>query len=135
MTGAAVDIKPITKAKPSNVDLAAGINQVHACFEEHKRSTSLQLAHVKTQVDKAARDAREATLDTKAIKIAMGLVGDKKPVAGLSSNWVSFRRTVFATTTSLTAAVVVYKVFVIAWPSLRVLWDSVKTAAAHGMLP
>lgn len=102
--------KPIDETHPTMRALARGHNQLHECLE-----------HARDDIDLLLR--------------AQGLRGDRGRVSGLSSSWQAFRRTVYATTTSITAVGVLYVVGrFIAWPMLVTGWAAFDHIAMRGGL-
>lgn len=102
-------------AKPTNRDLGDRLVQVHDCVEKHQKSN---LAHFKTLTEDMAK--------VKAVV--------EKPTAGTSTPWQAWRRTLFATTTSVTSVAVIYKIALAAGPGI---WEAIKGlmhAAAHGLI-
>ena len=110
-------IDPITKAKPTNADLAKGINQIHTCFEDHKRITREGVAAAVRASADAAKKAAIASDDIATIREALGLAEGKKKVAGLSSPFKAFIRSAGATVTGVGALVLLYRFVVAVAPS------------------
>lgn len=92
--------EPAVKTKPVKVkgatleELARGHNSMHRCL------------------DKAAADILE-------VKKALGLGEGGQKVVGLATWWQSFRRTVLATTSSIVALAVIYRIGVALWPAIE----------------
>lgn len=122
-----VKIDPITKAKPTNADLAQGINQVHKCFEDHKEHTSKEL---KTMRHELQGQSRTLSMVTRSL----GLGEDGKPVSGLLSNWQAFWRTVAASTASITTVFVLYKIAIVVGPALWLGIVALNKALRSGLI-
>lgn len=84
-------IDPISTTKPTNSDLARGFNQLHACHEDTKAKIE-------------------------GIEHALGLNAGQKKVAGLSTPWKAFLRTVGATGAAMGGLLVVYRAAVAVAP-------------------
>lgn len=109
-SGEGVKTAPINEDRPTMRALAKGHNRLHECLEE-----------ARGDIDK--------------LMLAQGLRPGQKPVSGLSSRWESFRRTVYATTTSITAVGVAYVVATkIVWPMIVVGWTAFEHVASKGGL-
>lgn len=106
--GGGVKTVPIDEDRPTMRAIARGHNQLHKCLD-------------KTQQDVAA------------IRTALGLDENGRRVAGLASSWQAFRRTVFATTTSIAAAALVYKVVVLVAPGVLLIWTALSRAMLKGV--
>lgn len=91
-----VKTDPITAAKPTNAELANGINQLHLCHED-----------TKTKIE--------------AIQEALGLNHGQKKVAGLSSPWRAFLRSTGATATAVTGLVLLWRVTATLAPDIWLL--------------
>jgi len=102
--------------------LARGHNQLHECLEGARNDI--------VEVDAKVVDVKA---DVAEIKKALGLGERPKKVAGLASTWQSFRRTVLATSTSITALAVLWVAArYIAWPMLVAGWEAFEHMARAG---
>lgn len=105
----AVLIDPITSARPSNSDLAKGINQIHVCFEEHKRVTKRSQTLIGRKAEAARKEAKAARAEVTAIRQALGITPGQKKVAGLSTPFKAFIRSVGAAATAMGGLVLLYR--------------------------
>ena len=83
---------PVNERRPTLKELARSANELHRCLDQ----TQADVAHIKRE---------------------LGLENGAK-VAGLSSKWQAFRRTAFATTTSIVALALAYRILDALWPFL-----------------
>lgn len=119
-----MQIDPISSVKPSNADLARGINQIHACFEDHKAITQRGVASATKAAAVAAEKAAKASADIVSIREALGLTEGQKKVAGLSTPFKAFLRTAGASASALVAVIFFLRLSVALWPGV---WSFVQT--------
>lgn len=116
MEATQVKIDPITAKRPTNAELAKGINQVHDCLEEHKRSTSRAIRGLRRKTEIVERDVKE-------IKSKVTSSPFTQP------QWKQFYRQVLAVITALGALIFLLKVMYFAWPGVEKaaleLWKAV----------
>jgi hypothetical protein len=110
----AVNVDPITASKPTNADLARGVNQLHACHEDTKGKVE------------------DTQVRVGNIELALGIVPGGKPVAGLSTPWKAFVRTVGATVTAIVALVFVYRFAVTIGPAAWHFLEALNHAILSG---
>jgi len=121
-----VKIQKVNEDRPSLRAIARAHNQTHDCIEDGFAKTHARAEEIHAEVARVG-----AALA--GLKDELGLTGKKKKPVGLASNWQSFRRTVAATTSSIVAVALVYKLAVLAWPGLWEVLKALGGAAMHGL--
>lgn len=58
-----VEFDRITSARPTNKELARGVDQVHTCLEDHRNHTSREFKHVRSDL----KELRAALIDKKTV--------------------------------------------------------------------
>lgn len=110
-----VKTTPIDPRHATLAAIARGHNKLHECL------------------DQAREDIATATNDIAEMKDALGLGRGGKKVAGLSTKWAAFRRNVMATTSSIIACGIIYKIAVLVAPGLVLIWTALSAAMLKGI--
>lgn len=116
----ALKIEPITSPRPSNRQLAEGVNQVHLCLEDHRQHT--------------ARELRGIKADMRKLTEALGVGEVKKKTVAMQTPRAAWWRTFIATASAITALGATLRLAEVLWPWLTGAAIALVHAMAAGRL-
>lgn len=108
----------IESERPTNRDLATGINHLNRRFDAHQDDDRKAFGSIRK--------------DIVELKIALGLNAQGKRASGLSTPRQAFWRTVLASLSSMGGVLIVWKMLAVIWPAVAVAFTVLNKAIITG---